>query len=98
MNTLGGIVGNQLRRGVVRVQLDLVDGGDDLGARVIKELLKVLDTEVRDTDVADLAGGGQLLHLLPCLDEVPVREMLGLVVGVGAAGPVHEVKVHVGHA
>ena len=96
MNTLGGIVSNQLRGRVVRVQLDLVDGGDDLGARVIEELLKVLDAEVRDTNVADLAGSRELLHLLPCLDEVPVREVLGCVVGVGAAGPVHEVEVYVG--
>lgn len=30
MDALGGAVGHQLRRGVAGVQLDLVDGGDDL--------------------------------------------------------------------
>lgn len=34
-------------------------------------------------------------HGLPGLDEVPVGEVLGLVVGVGGAGPVHQVQVNV---
>lgn len=95
MDTLGGVVGDQLGRGVVGVQLDLVDSGDDLGGGVIEQDLEVLDAEVGDTNVAHLAGGRQLLHLLPGLDEVPVRQVLGLVVGVGRAGPVHQVQVDV---
>ena len=37
----------------VGVQLDLVDGGDDLG--LIKQVREVLDHEVADADGADLA-------------------------------------------
>lgn len=95
MDALGGVVGNQLGGGVVGVQLNLVDGGDDLGGGVVEELLQVLDAEVGDTDVAHLASGRELLHLLPGLDEVPVGQVLGEVVGVGGAGPVDEVKVDV---
>ena len=56
---------DELGGGVVGVQLDLVDGGDDLAAGVIQELLEVPDAEVGDTDVADLASGRQLLDFLP---------------------------------
>lgn len=65
MDALGSGVRNQLGRGVVGVQLDLVDGGNDLAARVVQELLKVLDTEVGDADVLDPAGGREFLDLLP---------------------------------
>lgn len=65
VDALGGVVGNQLRGGVVGVQFDLVDSRDDLAAGVVQELLEVLDAEVGDTNVTDLAGGGKLLHLLP---------------------------------
>lgn len=68
VNALGGVVGNQLGGGVVGVQLDLVDSRHNLAAGVIQELLEVLDTEVGDTDVADLASGRQLLHFLPVVD------------------------------
>ena len=95
MDTLGSVVSNQLGRGVVGVQLDLVHSRNDLGGRVVKKLLKVLDAKVGDTNVADLAGGRQLLHLLPGLDEVPVGQVLGLVFGVGRAGPVNQVQVDV---
>lgn len=37
VNALGGVVRNKLGRGVVGVQLDLVDGRDDLAAGVIQE-------------------------------------------------------------
>lgn len=65
MDALGGVVGNQLGRGVVRVQLDLVDGGDDLAAGVVQELLEVLDSEVGNTNVPNLSSSGQLLYVLP---------------------------------
>ena len=65
VDALGGVVGNQLGGGVVGVQLDLVYGWDDLGGGVVEEDLEVLDAEVGDSDVADLAGGGELLHFLP---------------------------------
>lgn len=65
MDALGGVVGNQLGGGVVGVQLDLVNGGNGLAAWVVEEDLKVLDSEVGDTDVLGLAGGRELLHLLP---------------------------------
>lgn len=111
VDALGRVVGDELGRWVVGVQFDLVDSRDDLGAGIVQEDLKVLNAEVRDTDVADLAGGWELLHLLPiiwlilsnhdlmrmnrcnvpCLDEVPVRKVLLLIIGVGRAGPVDEV-------
>jgi hypothetical protein len=61
-----------LRR-VVGVQLNLVDGRGGLEARVGEELLKVLDGEVRDTDVLDAARLRELLKLSPGVEEVPVR-------------------------
>jgi len=36
-----------------------------------------------------------LRFVLPCLNEVPVGEVLGLVLGVGRAGPVNKVQVDV---
>lgn len=95
------------------MQLDLVDRRDDLAARVVEEPLKVLNAKVGDTDVPHLAGGRQLLHLLPLsvlvcattagdqtigipsFDVVPVGEVLRLVIGVGRAGPVHQVEVDI---
>ena len=65
VDALGGAVGDQLGRGVVGVQLDLVNGGNSLAARVVQELLEVLDAEVGDTNVLNLAGGRELLEFLP---------------------------------
>lgn len=76
VNALGGAVGNQLGRGVVGVQLNLVNGRNDLAARVIQELLEVLDAEVGDTNVLNLASGRELLEFLPA-------EMLAWVPTVG---------------
>lgn len=65
VDALGGVVSNQLGRRVVGVQLNLVDGGHDLGAGVVQKLLEVLDSKVGNTDVLNLAGGRELLHFLP---------------------------------
>lgn len=65
------VIGDQLGRWVIGVQLNLVDRRNDLGARVVQELLQVLDSEVGDTDVLDLAGSRELLHLLPVLVLMP---------------------------
>jgi len=70
-------------RRVVRVKLDLVDGGCDLGARVGEQLLEVLDGEVGDTNVLHAARLRELLHLSPCVLEVPVGVVLLEVIGVG---------------
>ena len=86
---------DQLRAGVVGVQLDLVDGRHGLAARVVEQLLHVLNAEVRDTNVLDAAARGQLLHLLPRLDEVPVRVVLLQILGVGGGWPVDQVQVDV---
>lgn len=67
MDTLGVAVCNQLGRGIVRVQFDLVDSGDDLAAWVAQEDIEVLNTEVGDTNVLDFAGFRELLHFLPVL-------------------------------
>lgn len=86
----------ELGGGVVGVELDLVDGRDDLGAG--EELLEVLDAEVGDTNVLHAARGGKLLELSPGLGEVPVGVVLLEVIGVGGRGPVHEVEVDVVNA
>ena len=51
--------------GVVGVEFYLVDGGDDLKGRVVEEYFEVFDAEVGDADVADFAGGRELLEVLP---------------------------------
>lgn len=48
--------------------------------------------------ILDSAGSWELLHLLPGLDEVPVREVLLQVLRVGGRGPVDEVEVDVRNA
>lgn len=70
-------------RWVVGVQLDLVDGGRDLEARVGEKLLEVLDREVGDTNVLDASRLWELLELGPCVFEVPVGVVLLQVIGVG---------------
>lgn len=70
MNALGGVVCDQLGRGVVGVQFNLVDSGHDLAGGVTQQLLQVLDAKVGDTDVANLASGRQLLQFLPATGKV----------------------------
>jgi hypothetical protein len=65
------------------VELDLVDGGRGLEARVGEQLLKVLDSEVGNTNVLYAAGFGKLLELSPGVLEVPVGEVLLEIIGVG---------------
>ena len=50
----------------VRVHLDLVDGGNDIGVR--SSVVEVLGHEVADADRADLAVGEQCLERLVRLD------------------------------
>ena len=95
MDALGLAVGYEFGRGIARVQLDLVGGGDGLAGRVVEELLEVLDGKVADANGLDFARGWELLHFLPGLDEVPVWKVFLLVVGVGGGGPVHEVEIDV---
>jgi hypothetical protein len=71
-----------LRR-VVGVELNLVHGRGGLEARVGKEFLEVLDGEVGDTNVLDAARLRKLLELSPCVEEVPVGQVLLEVLGVG---------------
>ena len=66
-----------------------------LAGWVIEELLQIPDTKVGDTDVPDLSSGRKLLHLLPCLDEIPVWVMLAQVVRVCRGWPVHKVEVDI---
>lgn len=69
MDALLLAVVHELGAGVVGVELNLVDGGDSLAAGVVQELLHVLNGEVGDTNVLDAARSGELLHLLPGLDD-----------------------------
>jgi hypothetical protein len=83
-----------LRR-VVGVELDLVDSRRDLEPRVGKELLKVLDGEVGNTNVLDAARLGELLQLRPGVTEVPVGVVLAEVLRVGRRWPVLQERVRV---
>ena len=55
MDALLLAVVDQLWRGLVGVQLDLVDGGRGLEVFGGEQLLEVLDAEVGDADVLDAA-------------------------------------------
>ena len=95
VDTLGLAEVDEGGRGTVDVGLTLVDGGDGLGR--LQKGLQVLDTEVGDTDGLDL-GRGDLLHLPPGVDKVPVlvEDLLVLTVdGVDRDGPVHQDQVDV---
>ena len=63
--------------------------------RIVEQLLQVLNTKVGNANVLYFASADQLLHLLPCLDEVPVWQMLLEVGRIGRARPVHEVQINV---
>lgn len=65
VDTLGSVVGDQLRGGVVRVNLDLVDGRDGGGGRGVQEDLEIPDAEVGHTNILYSSGSGELLHLSP---------------------------------
>lgn len=65
MDALLLAVVDELGRGVVGVELNLVDCGDGLARGVVEELLKVFDGKVGNTDVLDTAGSGQLLEFSP---------------------------------
>lgn len=93
VNALGLAELDQLGGGAVRVQLDLVDGGGDLGG--LEKSLEVLDTEVGNTDSLGLARLVNLLHGLPGVDESVVSVDLLLVLLVQSDRPVHEQKVDV---
>ena len=91
MDTLGTAILDQFWRRVVGVELDLIDSWDGLAGGVREETFQIFDCEVRDTDVTDLACSGEFLHFLPSLDEVPIAEVFGGVLGVGRARPVLKV-------
>lgn len=95
VDALSGVEGNELGRRVARMQLDLVDGRDDLGVGVSEQLLEVGDGEVGDTNVLGLARGQHLLHLAPRVDVVPVVMDLLVVAGDERAGPVDQIQVDV---
>jgi hypothetical protein len=69
-------------RWVVGVELDLVNGGCGLEARVGEQLLEVLNSEVGNTNVLHTARLGELLHLSPGVLEVPVGVVLLEILGV----------------
>jgi len=93
VDAFGFAVVEEFGGGAIRMQLDLVDGGDGLAGRVVKEDLKVPNAEVRDANVLDPAGGRELLELGPGLDEVPVREVFLQICGIGAGRPVLDVHI-----
>ena len=78
---------DELRRGIIGVELDLINGWDSLARMLGEKVLEVFDAEVGDSDIADFVFG-ELLHLLPSLDKIPVRQMLRFVFGISRTGPV----------
>jgi len=88
VNVLGLAEVDELWRWVVWVKLNLVDSWNGLAGLVAKELLKVLDGKVGDTNVLDAAGRWELLKLSPGVDEVPVWVVLLEVIWVGGRWPV----------
>lgn len=65
MDVLGFVEGDELWRGVVRVEFYLVYGWDDLGGGVGEEFFEVFLVEVADADVADFASFGEFLEFSP---------------------------------
>lgn len=101
VDTLLFAVLEELRRRVVGVQLNLVDGWNGLARGVVEEDLEVLDAEVGNTNVLDTARSGELLELTPGVDEVPALMVLLEVGRVGGRWPVltevrlvRDVKLH----
>jgi hypothetical protein len=70
-------------RRIVGVELDLINSRRSLEAGIGHQLLKVLDGEVGNTNVLHTSGLGKLLELSPCVEEVPVWQVLLEVFGVG---------------
>jgi hypothetical protein len=70
-------------RWVVGVQLDLVDSGRGLEARIGEKLFEVLYCEVGNTNVLHATRRRELLKLSPCVEEIPVWQVLLEIVGVG---------------
>ena len=54
------------------MELDLVNSRHGLASRVFKKRLEIQDGEVGNSDVLDTTRGWELLHLFPCLVEIPV--------------------------
>lgn len=92
MNTLLVAEVHNLLLAQGRRVLDLVDSGDDRG--LSEQLLEVGDAVVADTDALRLAGGEQLLHVLPGGDVVVVPEDVALAVGQLGEPVVGAVRVH----
>lgn len=88
--TAGTIWTGQLRKSRERTTAET-----NLGRRVIEQFLEVLDTEIGDSNVLYLASGRQLLHLLPCLNEIPIWEVLLQIGGVGRAWPMYKIQINV---
>lgn len=65
------------------MEFDLVNGRNNLGTLIRKQLLQVLDSEVGNANVLDAARSWELLHLSPSITEIPVRVMLLEILWVG---------------
>jgi hypothetical protein len=65
------------------MKLDLVHSGCDLEAGIGEQLLKILDGEVGNTDVLDASRFWKLLKLSPCVEEVPIWQVLLEIFRVG---------------
>ena len=66
-----------------------------LGVGAGKELLKMLNTEIRNTDILHLSSPHQLLHLPPRINKIPILIMMRLVIEIRRARPMHQIQVHI---
>jgi hypothetical protein len=95
VNALVRAVLDELGRGVVGVELDLVDGGNSLARVVLEKHLEVLDGKVGHTNVLDAARGGEFLQLSPRINKAPIGKVLLEIIGVGGRRPVHKIQVNI---
>ncbi len=47
------------------MQLDLIYGWNSFARGIVEQLFEIFNAKIRDADVLDFAGCGELLHLLP---------------------------------
>lgn len=66
-----------------------------LAAWIIEQPLEMCDPKVANPDIPHLPRAHQLLHLSPRIHVIPIRIGLAHIVGIGAAGPMHQVEIHI---
>lgn len=66
-----------------------------LEIRAGEELLKMLNAKVGNTNILHLTSSNQLLQLPPSITEIPILEMMRLIIRIRRARPMHQVQVNI---